>query len=70
MSLAKKIHKSYRPATVEFTDIFRRAQRHPPSVPRTGRSHEYGNRLHREETHYPRVELLVVGGTSNGRSIL
>ena len=43
---------------------------HPLNVPQTGRSHEYGDRLHRAEMDYPHVELLVIGDTADGRSIL
>ena len=70
VSLAQKIHKSYHPVTAQSIDFFRRVHRHSLNVPQTGRSHEYGDRLHRAEMDYPHVELLVVGDTADGRSIL
>lgn len=71
VELAKQIHKSYRPATVEYADFFRRLQR--PQTARetqTGHSYEYDNAVQQEIMYGHHVELRVIGDVSDVRPIL
>ena len=69
MYLAKHIHKTYRPATVEYAKFFTRLRR-PQTLSQNGRSYEYGSSVQHKIINHPPVDLRVIDDARDNRLIL